>query len=253
MKQTLLFSLLLLILVDCKAQEFNLHNMKYFNEEFFIDWEVNRQYVPIGDDKYFKKGNRRIQLLYDYNDNEVRIEESDTITPYTRWATYNLETKIQTTIGQSFFNIDYGIWCFYSKIGKLERKVNQDENYKFSIRQLIEKVKKEYHINLELKEERGYVSRFNKNGRYYYHLILFPKNIYDEPTQDIMIDGQTGKNLFKTDIIHRRGGSGRDPVYEFLESLKEKNKPKTTTFNGKTYTEEEWKAFEQEQWKKIPS
>ena len=59
MKQTLLFSLLLLILVDCKAQEFNLHNMKYFNEDFFIDWEVNRQYVPIGDDKYFKKGNRK--------------------------------------------------------------------------------------------------------------------------------------------------------------------------------------------------
>ena len=55
---------------------------------------------------------------------------------------------------------------------------------------------------------------------------------------NIMIDGQTGKNLFKTDIIHKRGGSRRDPVYEFLESLKEKNKPKTTAFHGKTYTEE---------------
>ena len=242
--------ILLLLSFSCKAQEFNLHNMKYFDKEAFKDWEVNTQYVPIGDVQYFKKGNKRAQLLFNYKDNEVQIEESDEITPYTRWATYNLETEVQTAVGQSFFNIDYGIWHFYSKIGKLEKEVNQDENYKFSIRQLIEKVKKEYHINLELKEERGYVSRFNENGKYYYHLILFPKDIYDEPTQHIMIDGQTGKNLFKTDIIHRRGGSRRDPVYEFLESLKEKNKPKTTTFNDKTYTEEEWKAFEQEQWEK---
>lgn len=230
--------ILLLLSLGCKAQEFDLPNMKRFDEKFFKDWEVNRQYVPIGDDKYFKKGNKRVQLLFDYKDNEVQIEESDTITPYTRWATYNLETEVQTAIGQSFFNIDYGIWHFYSKIGKLEREVNQDENYKFSIRQLIEKVKKEYHINLELKEERGYVSRFNENGKYYYHLELLPNSIYTKPTQHIMIDGQTGKDLFKIDIIYTRDGSEKDPIYEFLKSLKEKNKPKTTAFHGKTYTEE---------------
>jgi len=32
--------------------------------------------------------------------------------------------------------------------------------------------------------------------------------------------------------------------------LREYQKKKTTSFNGKTYTEEEWKAFEQEQWEK---
>ena len=110
--------ILLLLSFSCKAQEFDLRSMKRFDEKVFKDWEVNRQYVPIGDDKYFKKGNKRVQLLFNYKDNEVQIEESDTITPYTRWATYNLETEVQTAIGQSFFNIDYGIWHFYSKIGK---------------------------------------------------------------------------------------------------------------------------------------
>jgi hypothetical protein len=230
--------ILLLLSLGCKAQEFDLPNMKRFDEKFFKDWEVNRQYVPIGDDKYFKKGNKRVQLLFDYKDNEVQIEESNTITPYTRWATYNLETELQIIVGQAFFSIHYGIWRFYSKIGKLEKEVNQDENYKFSIRQLIEKVKKEYHINLELKEERGYVSRFNENGKYYYHLELLPNSIYTKPTQHIMIDGQTGKDLFKIDIIYTRDGSEKDPIYESLKSLKEKNKPKTTAFHGKTYTEE---------------
>ena len=238
MKQTLLFSLLLLILVDCKAQEFNLHNMKYFNEKSFKDWEVDTEHTQKVDAQYLKKGNRRVQLLYDYNVHEVQIRESDTITPYIRWATYNLETELQIIVGQAFFRIHYGIWRFYSKIGKLEREINQDENYKFSIRQLIEKVKKEYHINLELKEERGYVSRFNENGKYYYHLELLPNSIYTKPTQHIMIDGQTGKDLFKIDIIYTRDGSEKDPIYEFLKSLKEKNKPKTTAFHGKTYTEE---------------
>ena len=159
--------IVLLLSLGCKAQEFDLRNMKRFDEKVFKDWEVDTQYVPIGDVQYFKKGNRRIQLLYDYNVHEVQIRESDTITPYIRWATYNLETELQIIVGQAFFSIHYGIWRFYSKIGKLEREINEDENYKFSIRQLIEKVKKEYHINLELKEERGYVSRFNKNGKYY--------------------------------------------------------------------------------------
>ena len=38
---------------------------------------------------------------------------------------------------------------------------------------------------------------------------------------------------------------------EYLKKIK--RTPKTTTFNGKTYTEEEWKAFEQDPWGKVPS
>jgi len=39
-------------------------------------------------------------------------------------------------------------------------------------------------------------------------------------------------------------------VYTQEEFLNEEEKKKTTSFNGKTYTEEEWKVFEQEQWEK---
>jgi len=35
-----------------------------------------------------------------------------------------------------------------------------------------------------------------------------------------------------------------------LSPIVSKPSGKTTSFNGKTYTEEEWKAFEQEQWEK---
>ena len=39
---------------------------------------------------------------------------------------------------------------------------------------------------------------------------------------------------------------------EFFKEEEEKAKT-TITFNGKTYTEEEWKAFEQDPWGKVPS
>ena len=93
--KTFYLYIVLLFSLGCKAQEFDLRNMKRFDEKVFKDWEVDTQYVPIGDVQYFKKGNRRIQLLYDYNVHEVQIRESDTITPYIRWATYNLETELQ--------------------------------------------------------------------------------------------------------------------------------------------------------------
>lgn len=41
-----------------------------------------------------------------------------------------------------------------------------------------------------------------------------------------------------------------ESVQKRNSSKRKKKKPKTTTFQGKTYTEEEWKAFEQEQWEK---
>ena len=46
------------------------------------------------------------------------------------------------------------------------------------------------------------------------------------------IDAMTGKVFTQEEFINRH------------------KTPKTTTFHGKTYTEEEWKAFEQEQWEK---
>ena len=49
--KTFYLYIVLLLSLGCKAQEFDLRDMKRFDEKVFKDWEVNRQYVPIGDDK----------------------------------------------------------------------------------------------------------------------------------------------------------------------------------------------------------
>ena len=48
--------IVLLFSLGCKAQEFDLRSMKRFDEKVFKDWEVNRQYVPIGEINTLKKG-----------------------------------------------------------------------------------------------------------------------------------------------------------------------------------------------------
>lgn len=55
MKTFYLYTLLLLSL-GCKAQEFDLRDMKRFDEKVFKDWEVDTEYVQMYDwDRFLKK------------------------------------------------------------------------------------------------------------------------------------------------------------------------------------------------------
>ena len=59
MKTFYLYTLLLLSL-GCKAQEFDLRDMKRFDEKVFKDWEVDTQYVQMYDwDRFLEKERTR--------------------------------------------------------------------------------------------------------------------------------------------------------------------------------------------------
>ena len=79
-----------------------------------------------------------------------------------------------------------------------------------------------------------------KNERFDPKKHKFPEYEYGDPAMYIskrwFVDGETGQ------------------VYTEEEFERRNKSPKTThTFQGKTYTEEEWKAFEQDPWGKVPS
>ena len=58
--------ILLLLSFSCKAQEFNLHNMKYFNKEKFKDWEIdNSKLICNSAITYLKKDNKRAKIIID--------------------------------------------------------------------------------------------------------------------------------------------------------------------------------------------
>lgn len=58
--KTFYLYIVLLFSLGCKAQVFDLRDMKRFDEKVFKDWEVDTQYVQMYDwDRFLKKERKR--------------------------------------------------------------------------------------------------------------------------------------------------------------------------------------------------
>ena len=58
--KTFYLYIVLLLSLGCKAQEFDLRNMKRFDEKVFKDWEVDTEYVQMYNwDRFLKKERKR--------------------------------------------------------------------------------------------------------------------------------------------------------------------------------------------------
>ena len=58
--KTFYLYIVLLFSLGCKAQEFDLRNMKRFDEKVFKDWEVDTEYVQMYNwDRFLKKERKR--------------------------------------------------------------------------------------------------------------------------------------------------------------------------------------------------
>ena len=173
-----------------------------------------------------------------------------------------------------FFDFKIDTTKKYNKLGLLKETINNDKNYAFSISSLCQLMKKEYNVDL-MTIQNNFSKDYNPDvnydvmrmlveeiGKYCYIVILYSNPLPPDsdfyPRRLIYIDGNTGEILCEEEIFLWLLGGENIPKSkssfpskeEYLKRIKNKNKLKTTTFNGKTYTEEEWKAFEQEQWKK---
>jgi hypothetical protein len=149
MKKIIVLCLLVLI-NSCSSQKIknNLkeNTMEYFDINKYKDWEIDTKYSPTGKDKYLKKGEERISIEY-FND-AVQIELNTINSPYYKFKKFSLKTNRLLLIGTEFYDIHVGIWESYDETGQLIKKIDYDKPYKFSIEDLIKKMKNEYDIDL---------------------------------------------------------------------------------------------------------
>jgi len=250
MKQILLFSLLLLILVGCKSQTNNLNNnMKYFNEKEFRGWRnVDDIFERPDNDRFLKKDNKRVRIIK--NEKEITIERTSIDSPYRNVEIYYPNHNIKLW-GDEFYSFPIGIWLHYDEIGRKIKEENLDADYKFSVKDLIKKFRDEYNIDIEDPKNVHHCNRFLPQDlkRPLYEIGLNTEEPY--VWMYYLINGNTGETLYKLKIDELSNTSIMKEYRKFLE--KQKQEDSTTTFNGKTYTEEEWKAFEQDPWGKVPS
>ena len=251
MKTFYLYTLLLLSL-GCKAQEFDLRSMKRFDEKVFKDWEVDTSKLVFPGTTYLKKGNDRVEISIGEKSKQIKL--TNIIDPYMYVYRYYPKTNILMQETKFFYSVLIGKTYTYNEKGKLIKEENWDAPYKVSVEELIAICKRKLNLDLMDMSLDLTIRRYDKENPIYIIRIPDPDTMTGIEAKYITISADNGEILLEKEIHSKK---------EYKESMEEIHNPslkskdnkasKTTTFNGKTYTEEEWKAFEQDPWGKVSS
>ena len=237
----------LMVINVCFSQK--RQTMEYFNIDKYKDWETNNDYSSAEESKFLKKENKKVEITIDKD--KTYVTQSENQNPYENIFVYSNKTKMCIAFYREFYGINIGKMMQYDENGKLIKEKDYDKPYKFSLKEVIEKIKKEYEIDLEDLTQRCVLERFesvelNKKPLYTAYL----RNNDTPGIMDyIVIDGTTGETLFKTDM-ELNGEGEKTPYYKYIESLKkaeQENNAYYKTYKGKDYTKKEWEVFE-EKW-----
>lgn len=190
------------------------HTMEKFDSAKYKDWEIDTAYSSSENDKYFKKGDERVRVII--INKVIQVERTNINTPYKEIKAFSSATKKLEGKGISFYDFPIGKSFSYDSIGNLIKEINWDEHYKFSLKELIDKVKREYFIDLEDKKLGNTVGRFvyeKLNSHPFYEVNLQSKE-HNLKMDYILIDGIGGEVLYKTFYYLKQGGT---PFEDYLE------------------------------------
>lgn len=178
---------------------------------------------------------------------------------------YSKENYVLIFYCKFFYDNPIGKTKEYNKLGKLVRETDNDKNYPFSVEQLQKLIKNEYDVDLfVLPQESLFFDvkrRRDKDLNGYFYFVTLHTSLPDEgdfyPRREICIDANTGKimydepshlDLFGGNIIPK-SKTKYPSKEEFMKKIKKSSVP-YRTHNGKSYTEEEWKIFKEQEYQK---
>ena len=192
--KTFYLYIVLLFSLGCKAQEFDLRDMKRFDEKVFKDWEVDTVYVQMYDwDRFLKKGDERVRIIK--TDSFIQVEFSNIANPYKNKNKYDIRTKRLILQSYFFYNCQIGIWKDWSKTGKLIKEVDYDKPYKLRIKDIITLVNQKFSIDLLDMNLLLNVDRSIRSVPIYIISITKP-NTRGKEIRYITISADNGKILF---------------------------------------------------------
>ena len=192
--KTFYLYIVLLLSLGCKAQEFDLHDMKRFDEKVFKDWEVDTVYVQMYDwDRFLKKGDERVRIIK--TDSFIQVEFSNIANPYKNKNKYDIHTKRLILQSYFFYNCQIGIWKDWSKTGKLIKEVDYDKPYKLRAKDIITLVNQKFNIDLLDMNLLLNVDRSIRSVPIYIISITKP-NTRGKEIRYITISADNGKILF---------------------------------------------------------
>lgn len=196
----IIFTVLLLIVTNCKAQiDNNLKDidMKYFNENNFKDWEKDNSYIAFPTIQYLKKDNKRVKITT--NDKSIQVELHSVNDPYTYFYLYDTKYEKIQVRGKKFHSMEIGIWEYYDIYGEIVKKIDMDKGVSFSLTDLVNKMKKEYDIDLSNMHRDKITMSKGMCGKYIcYQISISTHSEYDKDIYKI--DVVSGKTLFAPNV-----------------------------------------------------
>ena len=213
MKKFYLYIVLLLSL-GCKAQEFDLPNMKRFDEKVFKDWEVDTSILNCNPaTTYLKKGNDSVEISIGEKSKQIKL--TNIIDPYMYVYRYYAKTDILMQESKFFYSVLIGKTYTYNEIGKLIKEENWDAPYKVSIEELITICKQKLNLDLLDKSLKITIHRYNEEKAIYIIRIPFP-NTRNTKAKYITISADNGEILLEKEIHSKE---------EYKESMEEIHNP----------------------------
>jgi len=229
MKKILLF-LWAVLLYGCNSQSQLLNkkikkqNKEYFNIDKYKDWEYDTDYFSNATSKNLKKDNDRVQI--DIDDTSILVKMSNTQNNYTIYKNYFLNKVLNYSLLE-FYSSAIGKKRIYDEKGKLVKEVDNDAPYKFSIDQLIKKIKKDYDVDIEKKTKTVHVRRWLSFELNHKPLYCVSYDLKDESQKwkFVLVDGNTGETLFTTLFYFGcNDNETLDPYSQYLVNLRKKEK-----------------------------
>ena len=261
MKKTILFLAIFLTLNSCKGQEESKQkvitnkshnkNMEHFDIEKYKDWELDSSGIGSDYDKYYKKGDKKVRIVFSTLENTasdnpstidetIQVEETDN-TPYKIVKVYSYKTKKLLGRGVYFYQCSIGIDKEYDENGNFIKETNNETPYKLSVEGIIKIAKQEYNIDLMDTSMRYNFSRSDYEFAKYQIRIPLGETI----SRLIIIDATTGKTISDKqhdtdDKFRKNKETSKKMGYQYYH---DNNIKIHQIYDGICYTNEEWEQF----------
>lgn len=140
-------------------------------------------------DKTYIIGKKKIRITEDKQ--TIHVVETPIGSQYATHKVYNAKSKLLKAVGYAFSNFGIGIDKEYDAKGRLIRKRNLDADYRFSLDQLIAKLKL-LGIDITKNPELHFVNRYSEKGRPPAYTIMIRKEPDAMKVRLMEINADTG-------------------------------------------------------------
>lgn len=198
MKTISICALLIFVLVnECKSQE-SIYKHKS-TSKFKLDRTIFNKYQLLKQNKSAQFISNRLLVTFIELDKYYQVTKQQPKSNFKKFWVYNKHGNL-TASGAIFGEFEVGVISSYNNDGKILSQTNEDLDYKFSVANLISKIRKVYKIDLLNANPDISIDRYSdeSTGTPTYYILIKQASFQ---FRDIRINGSTGE-LISDEVIY---------------------------------------------------